>query len=298
MQTKLFGSSGVRGVVRKDLTVDILNRLGMAIASSLPAHSRIIIATDSRTSRRYVKSALVHGLMSCGVDVIDFDTRAAAKNNPAAAGILPTPALAFFARDLNAVGIMITASHNPPQYNGIKLFNPDGIGFDAEQEKKIQALYISGKFRTGVNSTWRMQRVDKQLYFDYLKTMFASTVFPPLKVVVDPGNGAASLFASELFTQMGIEVIPLNDSPDGKFPNRSPEPKEETLGGTFKFLQESGADLAVCFDGDPTAWFSLTKRVLLTSTSQWHLCQCCPSKPPGKRRWSQPSKPAAYWTRL
>ena len=108
---RLFGTSGVRGVVHKDLSIGLLYDLGQAIATSLPPHSKVVIATDTRVSRQEVKTAVVKGLLASGVNVTDV-------------GILPTPALAFVTRDMGMdTGLMVTASHNPPEYSNEAMFD-------------------------------------------------------------------------------------------------------------------------------------------------------------------------------
>jgi phosphoglucosamine mutase len=235
---RLFGSSGVRGIVHKELTLGLLYGLGQAIATSLPPRSWIVVANDTRKSRAEVKSAVEMGLVASGARVLDV-------------GTLPTPALAFMARNVGVdAGIMVTASHNPPEYNGVKLFTADGIGYSREQENDIEHIYFEKSFRAqdgSVHHAFELQRC----YFDYLKQMpVAKSVSRKFRVVVDAGNGAASKYASELLSSLGLDVLPLNDTPDGSFPGRNPEPREDTLVGTYEFLKKEGADLAVCFDGD------------------------------------------------
>ena len=235
---RLFGTSGVRGVVNEDLTTTILHDLGQAIVTGLPRHPWIIIANDTRKSRSAVKSAIEMGLIASGARILDV-------------GTLPTPALAYLTKHLGVeAGIMVTASHNPPEYNGIKLFRSDGIGYSREQEEGIERIYFSKDFRTEAGSIQHAFGLQNS-YFDYLKQIPGSDSFSKrFRVVVDPGNGAASKFASELFSNLGLEVFPLNDTPDGSFPGRSPEPREDTLIGTYEFLKKNHADLAICFDGD------------------------------------------------
>lgn len=236
---RLFGTSGVRGIVHKDLTIDLLNDLGQAIASHLPPHSKVAIATDTRVSREIVKTTVVTGLLASGTSVIDL-------------GILPTPALAFVTTDMGMdAGIMVTASHNPPEYNGIKLFNADGIGYSRQQEQEIESICARRSFRTGGAASLQPEPGARQRYFDYIMERLGTDCFShKFRVVVDPGNGAAAGFARELFSLAGMEVLPINDTPDGSFPGRSPEPREDTLAGTYEFLKRHHAELAICFDGD------------------------------------------------
>ena len=237
--TRLFGTSGIRGLANRELSPDFCHRVALAIGTSLPAASTVCIATDTRTSGDVIREAITRGLLSCGTNVVDL-------------GILPTPALALLTRELGlATGIMVTASHNPPEFNGIKLFAENSSGYGQAQEAEIERVYFGQKFRQGKKGTLEHGHDMRQTYLSFLKgKLSAGQVRGQLKVVVDPGNGAASKFASEIFIEMGLDVIPLNDEADGRFPGRSPEPKEDTLPGTVAFLQKHNADLAICFDGD------------------------------------------------
>lgn len=236
---KLFGTSGIRGLVDTDLTPDLCRGVGLAIAATLPQGSAVCVATDTRTSREAIKEAVCSGLLASGVNVTDV-------------GIVPTPALALLTRLSGfAAGIMITASHNPPEFNGIKLFGGERPGYGQGWEEEVERVFFGKQFRHG--KTGRMEYAPgmKERYFDFIEDSFAGA--EPgrgLRVVVDPGNGAASGFAGDIFRRMGLDVIALNDEPDGRFPGRSPEPRADTLEGTVSFVRERGADLAVCFDGD------------------------------------------------
>jgi len=261
---RLFGTSGIRGVVGQDLSPDLCRRVALAIGTTLPQSSTVCIATDTRISRDIIKEATTTGLLSCGVNVVDL-------------GILPTPALALLTREMGfAAGIMVTASHNPPEFNGIKLFTDNSLGYSQAQEAEIEKIFFEKQFRQGKKGTLEQGHDMKQRYLSFIKGKLSLTGFRQqstagncddggrfregklslpefnhhLKVVIDPGNGAASRFASDIFVNMGLNVIPVNDEPDGLFPGRSPEPKEDTLQGTINFLRQHNADLAICFDGD------------------------------------------------
>jgi phosphoglucosamine mutase len=238
-RSRLFGTSGIRGVVNQDLSPDFCRRVALAIGTTLPQSSTVCIATDTRVSRDVIRDAVTTGLLSCGVNVVDL-------------GILPTPALALLTRESGfAAGIMVTASHNPPEFNGIKLFTENSLGYSQAQEEEVERVYFEKQFRQGKKGTLEQGRDVKTTYFSFIKSKLPQPVFNHrLKVVIDPGNGAASGFASDIFVQMGLDVLPVNDEPDGLFPGRSPEPKEDTLQGTIDFLRQHDADLAICFDGD------------------------------------------------
>jgi phosphomannomutase len=266
MQTRrLFGTSGVRGVVNQDLSLDLCRRVALAIGTTLPQSSTVCIATDTRISRNLLKETITTGLLSCGVNVVDL-------------GILPTPALAFLTRESgSATGIMVTASHNPPEFNGIKLFTQDSSGYSQAREAEIEKIFFQKQFRQGKKGTLEQGQDMKQRYLSFIEGKLSLTGLRQqpgtgagcddggrfregkfarprlghgLKVVVDPGNGAASQFASDIFVRMGFDVVSVNDEPDGLFPGRNPEPKEDTLRGTLDFLRQHNADLAICFDGD------------------------------------------------
>lgn len=235
----LFGTSGVRGVFGKDLTLNLCRDVASSLATILPPGARVCIANDSRTSGPAIKEAVIDGLAACGIATADL-------------GLLPTPALALLTRDMQFdTGIMITASHNPPEFNGLKLFNADALGYSREMEEQIEAIYRTGQFRRAPRAASGAAQGMRETYLKAVQGRL-----PPqglnqrLKIVVDPGNGAASGFATWVFTRLGLNVLPINDYPDGRFPGRDPEPKEDTLRRTMAYIKESGADLAVCFDGD------------------------------------------------
>lgn len=229
----------MRGVVGEEITPHMFLALGKAIGTTLPLQSDVCMATDTRLSRDMLKTSLAAGILSAGVNVTHM-------------GMVPTPILAYSTGVLGfRTGIMVTASHNPPQFNGVKLWNPSTMGYSPQQEKAVEDIFFTETFRK-VN--WKQlghvysNSTTPEIYFKTLSKKIK--VKTDLKIVVDPGNGAASRIASRLFSEMGIEVLPINDEPDGRFPSRPSEPREDTLEETVSYLQDMGADLAVCFDGD------------------------------------------------
>ena len=236
---RLFGSSGIRGVVGQDLTEECCFEVARAIGTLLPEHSMVCVATDTRTSREVISDAVVAGLRATGIDVTTF-------------GILPTPVLAFVTRDMGFdTGIMITASHNPSQFNGIKLFNENCIGYSRTQERAIENIYYKRKFRDSLAGNLAHSPEAKDRYLYFMQDRFSNgKLNRNLRLTVDAGNGAAAGFASELFYRLGLDIVTVNDVPDGTFPGRDPEPREDTLKGTAEFMRRHNTDLAVCFDGD------------------------------------------------
>jgi len=236
---RLFGTSGIRGIVGQDLSLEFCRDVAQAIGTTLVPHSRVCLSTDTRVSREIIRDAVILGLRSSGVDVTDL-------------GILPTPTLAFLTGEMGFdAGVMITASHNPPEFNGIKLFTGDSVGYSRAQEIEIEKVYRDRKFRDGSPGSLEQSLDAKDRYFQFMLKKFSDSKFNhKFKIVVDAGNGAASGFASNLFSVLGLDVIPMNDEPNGLFPGRNPEPREDTLSRTVEFTRQHNAELAVCFDGD------------------------------------------------
>jgi phosphoglucosamine mutase len=230
---QLFGTSGVRRPVTYDL-LDLSLKIGLAVGA---IYKEVAIGRDTRTSSDAIRSAATAGLLFSGAKVADV-------------GVLPTPTLAFTARDFRA-GIMVTASHNPPQYNGLKLVNPNGSAFAAEQQQQISSFIDEATSYT--NLSW--QKMTNGSTFDRaIETHIQSimTHFPQklaLKVVVDSGCGAAHFITPELLTRMGCEVIPLNCYANGVFPH-DVEPIESNLGELMQAVKDEGADLGIAHDGD------------------------------------------------
>ena len=269
---KLFGTSGIRGVVGKDLNYELLWNVGRAIATSLRPAAKVLIATDSRESRESVKAAVSVGLLAGGVNVVD-------------GGILPTPILAFATADMRMdIGIMLTASHNPPEYNGVKLFTSEGIGFSPRQENEIERIYAGKNYLNGVSANFKREDGIDTRYTEYLLSAFKHVKIPRFRIAVDPGNGAASGIAGEIFTAFGYTVMPINDIPDGTFPGRSPEPKQDTLKNTYQFLLDNDLDIAVCFDGDADRVVFIDKEGFIGFTESVAFLSALAVRHTGKKR--------------
>ena len=234
---KLFGSSGIRGLTNGDLTPILATQLGLAITTFSKAKAAVV-ARDTRNSGLMLENALVSGLTSGGATVKQL-------------GILPTPVLAFLTCKMNAdVGIMVTASHNPPQYNGIKIFNHDSTAYDERSQGQIEKIIECKRFSL---ADW--QKIGKAHFADETR-LYTSTIMESVKlrkkwrVIVDPGCGATHDLAPRILGRLGCKVTTLNSQPDGFFPARSPEPNEESLKPLAKTVGELGADAGVAYDGD------------------------------------------------
>jgi phosphoglucosamine mutase len=228
----LFGTSGIRRLVNQEL-IELSLRVGLSVGT---IYNNVVVGRDTRTSGKTIYHAILAGLLASGAHTSD-------------AGILPTPTLAYATREFKA-GIMITASHNPPQYNGLKLLNPDGSAFSIEQQQQIED-YINGV--RSINLSWnKMQNTEE--YYQAVEKHISGIVqdFPHnlgLKVVVDAGCGAAYFITPQLLTRMGCDVIPLNCYPNGIFPH-DVEPIEDNMSELKSKVKEIGADFGIAHDGD------------------------------------------------
>jgi phosphoglucosamine mutase len=235
---KLFGTSGVRGVVGEQLTPELVIDLGLALATQLGGEGSVVLGKDPRTSSDMLENCLISGLLSGGCNVKRL-------------GIVPTPAVSFAVHHLGAkAGVMITASHNPPEYNGIKFWGSSGMAYAPEQEEKIEAIYFGKKLKPA-----RWDRIGKVEPVDVLpayieKIASAVSLKRGYKVVVDCGNGAGAKVTPYLLRKLGCKVVTLNSQLDGFFPGRGLEPSPENLGDLCTAVKSLGADLGIAHDGD------------------------------------------------
>ncbi len=228
-----FGSSGIRGLANVDVTPDLALHVGQVLGELCGS---TIVGRDPRTSGPMLSAALCAGVLSAGADATD-------------AGLVSTPTLARGASEY-ACGVVITASHNPAPYNGIKVWNPDGMAFDETQQVEIDSALDAGAFRS---ATWdrvgRLHRRD-DLIGRHMDSILSAVGTAKLKVVVDCGCGATSTITPLLLRKMGCDVLAINSKPDGHFPGRDPEPTEKNLSLLMATVREVHADLGIAHDGD------------------------------------------------
>jgi phosphoglucosamine mutase len=234
---KLFGSSGVRGLANVDLTPEFACKVALATAASAKA-KRALIARDTRTSGLMLQDAIVAGLTASGVEV-------------SLAGIVPTGTLAYATKALGAdVGFMLTASHNPPQYNGIKIFRGDSLSYTDEEQNAVEKSLAAGVY---AYADWRKiggaVNVDVTQIYQKM-ALVAANLKKNWRVIVDPGCGATYNLAPMLLKEAGCKVTALNAQPDGYFPARKSEPTAESLKELAATVKVLGADVGVAFDGD------------------------------------------------
>jgi len=216
MSNRLFGTDGVRGVANAEpITSETALKLGRALAHVLKAqparHHRILIGKDTRLSGYMLETAMASGICSMGADVW-------------LVGPLPTPGIAFLARSMRAdAGVVISASHNPFQDNGIKFFSREGFKLDDETERRIEDLVFDdgalAHLRASAGEIGKAARIDDAIgrYLVFLKGCLPRAVtFDGLKLVVDCANGAAYKVAPDALTELGADVVALGVDPDGK----------------------------------------------------------------------------------
>ncbi|MDD1685682.1 phosphoglucosamine mutase [Methanoregula sp.] len=238
MQKRLFGTNGVRGVVGKELTPELVLAIGKSLGSM--RKGRIAVGRDTRTSGDMFVRALKAGLLSTGCDVVDC-------------GILPTPALQYTVKGKFDGGAMITASHNPPEYNGVKIIEPDGTEMGDEETIKLEQILFNRSFTTVPWDKVGTETAAPEHIEHYIKAItgyFSGKPGKGMTVVVDPGSGPACLTTSRILTEMGCKVITINGIMDGTFPGRLPEPSVEGLKNCAALVTSSGAAFGVAHDGD------------------------------------------------
>jgi len=247
----LFGSSGVRGVVNEDFTPELANMIGMAVGSSAKCAA---VGTDSRTSGPMVEAAVSSGLMACGCEVYSV-------------GTVTTPTLAEAARSMNC-GVMVTASHNPPEYAGIKLWNPDGMGFSVSQSKAIEKLVGTRRFKLKPWDKVGKRHALPDAVERHAYRILSGVGSSRLKVVVDCANGPASTITPTVLQRMGCRVITINSDMNGRFPGRPPEPTEENLGDLKRAVVAMRADMGIAHDGDADRMVAVDDKGMFVSPDQ------------------------------
>ncbi len=242
---RLFGTDGVRGVANKDLTNELAMQIGSAAATVLLKEAKskkptVIIGKDTRASGDMLEAALTAGLCSVGCNVLSV-------------GVVPTPAIAYLVGEYECeAGIMISASHNPCEYNGIKIFQKTGYKLDDSIEDEIESIILdsskSPDLKIGGEVGNRLY--SKTAVKDYINHVVSTAAarFDGLKIALDCANGSASVCAKEIFTALGAKCYMLSDTPDGTNINDgcgSTHPEE-----LMRFVKDAGLDLGLAFDGD------------------------------------------------
>ena len=242
INSKLFGTNGIRFIPGDDYNLDFILNVGLSIGTFFNGVD-IVVGYDGRRSSPSLVNALSAGLMESGKNVF-------------VAGMVPTPALQLITQNSKFNGgIVVTASHNPPQYNGIKVISSDGIEISRKDESLIEAIYFNNKYnRKNWNDVGQIYSYSSALdnYIDSIinNVDFHAIKNRKLKIVIDSGNGTQSLSAPALAELLGCDVVTLNSQIDGNFSGRGGEPTPQTLDLLSKSVIEHNADIGVGFDGD------------------------------------------------
>ncbi|TFF98326.1 MAG: phosphoglucosamine mutase [Promethearchaeota archaeon] len=247
MASNIFGTSGIRRVFMNYsesdvmLTPQMALEVGLALGTYLDGNANVVIGKDIRTSALPIEYAFISGLVSTGCNVKTL-------------GIVTTPTLAMSQRYLRAdAGVMITASHNTPEYIGLKFWGPSGMGYVPEQEEEIERIYNDKAF---LNIEW--DEVGKVTNVDDINDIHIIDVTnrimfdgSNLHVIADPGNGSGCEIVPKLLSAYDIKIMTINAQMDGKFPGRNSEPSKENLIQLSKFLKTSDQDdIGIALDGD------------------------------------------------
>jgi phosphomannomutase/phosphoglucomutase len=239
---RLFGTNGIRGVVNRDFTPEFVTKVAGAIGTFF-RKGQILVGCDGRTSSQMFFQALVGGLLSTGCTVYNV-------------GVAPTPTVQYAVKHYKMDGgIIITASHNPPEYNGIKVVANDGIELPREKEIKIEKIFWNEKIiRTEWNAIGKTHTLPGilDLYSEAIKKHVDVAAIKRRRchVVVDPGNGVGALTAPYLLRQIGCQVTTINANVDGTFPSRLSEPRPDNLEELASTVKAVEADVGVAYDGD------------------------------------------------
>lgn len=241
---KLFGTDGIRGIANVDLTCELVMKVGRAAATILfkdkESPATVLIGKDTRVSSDMIESALISGLCSVGVNVVTL-------------GVVSTPAVAFLVRKYNAdAGIMISASHNPFEFNGIKIFQKDGYKLSDALELEIENLmreWDECPFKISTSVVGAVERNFDAIndYIDYLKSTICGDL-RGLRIAFDCSNGSASRSAYKLFSDLGVECFMLNDMPNGI--NINKDCGSVHMNGLANFVRKNNLDAGIAFDGD------------------------------------------------
>lgn len=241
-QQRLFGTNGVRFVPGVSYDLDFVISLSEAIGTYF-GNGEVLLGNDGRLSSPALANAAASGLLSSGRDVAE-------------AGLVPTPALQYGVKALGfRGGVMVTASHNPPQYNGLKVSGNDGVEIPHLDEQRIEKIYFD---KSQSKADWKsigVARKEPSIVRAYLKGILSKVNAKAIAereftVVMDLGNGAQSVAAPYLVETLGCKLITINSVVDGNFPGRGPEPTPDTLKDLSASVKAVGADLGVAYDGD------------------------------------------------
>jgi len=237
IKEQIFRAYDIRGIYGQDLTEEVAKLIGLAYGTLLGNKGKLVVGRDVRIGGDVLAKAVAEGLSRAGCDVLEL-------------GVVTTPMVYFSTVHFNTDGgVQVTASHNPPEWNGFKLVKPGGATLSAGAGmEELKDIVLNKKYKES-DKRGRIEEVDALTpYVEFMLSKFR--LDRKLRIAVDYSNGAAAISFPKIAEKLGIEIEAINDVPDGRFPGHLPEPNEETLKDLQRFVVEVGADFGVGFDGD------------------------------------------------
>ncbi|MFX0098121.1 MAG: phosphopentomutase/phosphoglucosamine mutase [Candidatus Hodarchaeota archaeon] len=250
MVKTIFGTCGIRRKFTDEFSGPEWLRIGMAIGTYLGKRSTVLIGRDTRQTAELVQYAIMSGLLSCGCEVIML-------HGSTESPYVTTPTVAYSTKHFKAdAGIQVTASHNTPEYIGIKIWQPTGMGFTPAQEEAIDEIYTRQSFQLAKWSDVQKVKTITNANDIHIEAILQKIKAPlkfdeKLTVVADPGNGSACEIAPKLLQRLGVNVVTINSQPDGLFPGRDSEPNRENIKTLLKMVKnDDDLHVGIAFDGD------------------------------------------------
>ena len=238
IKDNIFRAYDIRGVYPSEINEEFSKLVGKGFGSFIGSGKKIVVGRDVRLSSESLSASLVEGLRSVGADVVDI-------------GVVPTPVVYFAINSYNLDGgVVVTASHNPPEWNGFLLCREKAkvvaSGFGLEEVKKI---ILNKKFTSSKKGKLINKR--EEVLKNYENFLLNKVKFEKsIRIGIDPGNGCGSGIVKRILEKFGLSVVAINDAADGRFPSRSPEPNEETISALKELVKKEKLDFGVAFDGD------------------------------------------------
>ncbi|MGQ3329243.1 phosphoglucosamine mutase [Halorubrum sp. FL23] len=238
---ELFGSSGIRGVALRYLTPELVLDIAKAAGTTWDA-DRVAVARDTRTTGELFANAAASGLAAVGCDVDRL-------------GVVPTPAVGNYCETAGVPCVLVTASHNPPEFNGIKLVGDDGVELSVGVLERVERRVLDDDYDhanwRNAGATTRIEGAVDDYVGQLIDAVDAEAIADAgLTVAVDPGHGAASVSSPRIYRELGCDVLTVNATPDGHFPGRQSEPVPENLGDLQRLVATTDADVGIAHDGD------------------------------------------------
>ena len=238
----IFRAYDIRGNAEKELTPEVMEKIGKAYGTFLGSGEKVVLGHDARNSSEELSEAFIRGLRSTDVDeIVDL-------------GLEPFGVVLFYGWEAGYESAFITASHLPPEWNGVKFYHPDGVGFLEEENHEIRDIFLKEEFAVSDSETEVVEKDFRQEYIDYVVSKIGER--EEMKVLMDCGNGVAGLTAPEVFRKLGFEVDVLNEEPDGDFPSRESDVNDESISELREKVRDY--DIGVAYDGDSDRCFLIT----------------------------------------